>query len=143
MVTSARTAAQFDTEPRVTVLSYSTGISGSDPAVDVIVETTHLAREEAPEFVLEGSIQFDTAVDMTVVVKELPGSLVASRANVFVLSSLEAGNIGHKVAQRPPGAVAVGLVLRGLNKPVNDPLREALVEGIINTVALTTVQAQG
>lgn len=142
-VTSARTAAQFGIEPRVAMLSYSTGTSGSGPAVDAVVEATRLAREKAPELALEGPIQFDAAVDMAVAAKKLPGSPVAGRANVFVFPSLEAGNIGYKAVQRSSGAVAVGPVLQGLNKPVNDLSRGALVEDIVNTVALTAVQAQG
>ena len=142
-VTSARTAAQFGVTPRVAMLSYSTGTSGSGPDVDVVVEATRLAREKAPELAIEGPIQFDAAVDAAVASKKLPGSDVAGKATVFVFPSLEAGNIGYKAVQRSSGAVAVGPVLQGLNKPVNDLSRGALVEDIVNTVALTAVQAQG
>ena len=142
-VTSARTAAQFGVDPRVAMLSYSTGSSGSGPDVDAVVEATRLAREKAPELAIEGPIQFDAAVDSAVAEKKLPGSEVAGRATVFVFPSLEAGNIGYKAVQRSSGAVAVGPVLQGLNKPVNDLSRGALVEDIINTVAITAVQAQG
>ena len=142
-VTSARTAAQFGVTPRVAMLSYSTGTSGSGPDVDAVVEATRLAREKAPELAIEGPIQFDAAVDAAVASKKLPGSDVAGKATVFVFPSLEAGNIGYKAVQRSSGAVAVGPVLQGLNKPVNDLSRGALVEDIVNTVALTAVQAQG
>ena len=142
-VTSARTAAQFGVTPRVAMLSYSTGTSGSGPDVDVVVEATRLAREKAPELAIEGPIQFDAAVDAAVAAKKLPGSDVAGKATVFVFPSLEAGNIGYKAVQRSSGAFAVGPVLQGLNKPVNDLSRGALVEDIVNTVALTAVQAQG
>ena len=142
-VTSARTAAQFGVTPRVAMLSYSTGTSGSGPDVDVVVEATRLAREKAPELAIEGPIQFDAAVDEAVAATKLPGSEVAGKATVFVFPSLEAGNIGYKAVQRSSGAVAVGPVLQGLNKPVNDLSRGALVEDIVNTVALTAVQAQG
>ena len=142
-VTSARTAAQFGVTPRVAVLSYSTGTSGSGPDVDAVVEATRLAREKAPELAIEGPIQFDAAVDAAVASKKLPGSDVAGKATVFVFPSLEAGNIGYKAVQRSSGALAVGPVLQGLNKPVNDLSRGALVEDIVNTVALTAVQAQG
>ena len=142
-VTSARTAAQFGVAPRVAMLSYSTGSSGSGPDVDAVVEATRLAREKAPELAIEGPIQFDAAVDSAVAEKKLPGSEVAGRATVFVFPSLEAGNIGYKAVQRSSGAVAVGPVLQGLNKPVNDLSRGALVEDIVNTVALTAIQAQG
>ena len=142
-VTSARTAAQFGVTPRVAMLSYSTGTSGSGPDVDVVVEATRLAREKAPELAIEGPIQFDAAVDEAVASKKLPGSEVAGKATVFVFPELEAGNIGYKAVQRSSGALAVGPVLQGLNKPVNDLSRGALVEDIVNTVALTAVQAQG
>ena len=142
-VTSARTAAQFGVTPRVAMLSYSTGTSGSGPDVDVVVEATRLAREKAPELAIEGPIQFDAAVDAAVAATKLPGSEVAGKATVFVFPSLEAGNIGYKAVQRSSGALAVGPVLQGLNKPVNDLSRGALVEDIVNTVALTAVQAQG
>ena len=142
-VTSARTAAQFGVTPRVAMLSYSTGTSGAGPDVDAVVEATRLAREKAPELAIEGPIQFDAAVDAAVAAKKLPGSDVAGKATVFVFPSLEAGNIGYKAVQRSSGALAVGPVLQGLNKPVNDLSRGALVEDIVNTVALTAVQAQG
>ena len=142
-VTSARTAAQFGVTPRVAMLSYSTGTSGAGPDVDVVVEATRLAREKAPELAIEGPIQFDAAVDAAVASKKLPDSDVAGKATVFVFPSLEAGNIGYKAVQRSSGALAVGPVLQGLNKPVNDLSRGALVEDIVNTVALTAVQAQG
>ena len=142
-VTSARTAAQFGVTPRVAMLSYSTGTSGSGPDVDAVVEATRLAREKAPELAIEGPIQFDAAVDAAVASKKLPGSEVAGKATVFVFPSLEAGNIGYKAVQRSSGALAVGPILQGLNKPVNDLSRGALVEDIVNTVALTAVQAQG
>lgn len=142
-VTSARTAAQFGVTPRVAMLSYSTGTSGSGPDVDVVVEATRLAREKAPELAIEGPIQFDAAVDEAVAATKLPGSEVAGKATVFIFPELEAGNIGYKAVQRSSGAVAVGPVLQGLNKPVNDLSRGALVEDIVNTVALTAVQAQG
>ncbi|OHR20059.1 phosphate acetyltransferase [Actinomyces sp. HMSC035G02] len=142
-VTSARTAAQFGVTPRVAMLSYSTGTSGSGPDVDVVVEATRLAREKAPELAIEGPIQFDAAVDEAVASKKLPGSEVAGKATVFVFPELEAGNIGYKAVQRSSGALAVGPILQGLNKPVNDLSRGALVEDIVNTVALTAVQAQG
>ncbi|MBW6413174.1 phosphate acetyltransferase [Schaalia sp. ORNL0103] len=142
-VTSARTAAQFGVTPRVAMLSYSTGTSGSGPDVDVVVEATRLAREKAPELAIEGPIQFDAAVDEAVAATKLPGSEVAGKATVFIFPELEAGNIGYKAVQRSSGALAVGPILQGLNKPVNDLSRGALVEDIVNTVALTAVQAQG
>ena len=142
-VTSARTAAQFGVTPRVAMLSYSTGTSGSGPDVDAVVEATRLAREKAPELAIEGPIQFDAAVDAAVASKKLPGSDVAGKATVFIFPSLEAGNIGYKAVQRSSGALAIGPILQGLNKPVNDLSRGALVKDIVDTVALTAIQAQG
>ena len=142
-VTSARTAAQFGVTPRVAMLSYSTGTSGAGPDVDAVVEATRLAREKAPELAIEGPIQFDAAVDEAVASKKLPGSEVAGKATVFIFPSLEAGNIGYKAVQRSSGALAIGPILQGLNKPVNDLSRGALVKDIIDTIALTAIQAQG
>ena len=142
-ISSAATARQFGLDPKVAMLSYSTGTSGSGVDVDAVVEATRLAREKAPELALEGPIQFDASVDEAVASVKLPDSPVAGHANVFVFPSLNAGNIGYKAVQRSSGAIAIGPVLQGLNKPVNDLSRGALVEDIVNTVALTAVQAQG
>ena len=142
-ISSAATARQFGLDPKVAMLSYSTGTSGSGVDVDAVVEATRLAREKAPELALEGPIQFDASVDEAVASVKLPDSPVAGHANVFIFPSLNAGNIGYKAVQRSSGAVAIGPVLQGLNKPVNDLSRGALVEDIVNTVALTAVQAQG
>ena len=141
-VTSARTAAQFGVTPRVAMLSYSTGTSGSGPDVDVVVEATRLAREKAPELAIEGPIQFDAAVDEAVAATKLPGSEVAGKATVFVFPSLEAGNIGYKAVQRSSGALAVGPVLQGLNKPVNDLSRGCSASDIVAMTALTALQAR-
>ena len=142
-LSSAETARQFGVDPRVAMLSYSTGTSGKGPDVDAVVEATRIAKEAAPELALEGPIQYDAAVDDAVAAKKLPGSKVAGKATVFIFPNLNAGNIGYKAVQRSAGAVAVGPVLQGLNKPVNDLSRGALVEDIVNTVAITAIQAQG
>lgn len=142
-ISSATTARQFGIEPKVAMLSYSTGSSGSGVDVEAVIEATRIAREKAPELAIEGPIQFDASVDADVAAQKLPGSPVAGQANVFIFPTLNAGNIGYKAVQRSSGAVAVGPVLQGLNKPVNDLSRGALVEDIVNTVALTAVQAQG
>ncbi|USR79039.1 phosphate acetyltransferase [Arcanobacterium pinnipediorum] len=141
-ISSAETARAFGVDPRVAMLSYSTGTSGKGPDVDAVVEATAIAREMAPDLALEGPIQYDAAVDAHVAQTKLPDSPVAGKANVFVFPSLNAGNIGYKAVQRSAGAVAVGPVLQGLNKPVNDLSRGALVEDIVNTVAITAIQAQ-
>lgn len=142
-LSSAETARQFGIDPKVAMLSYSTGASGKGPDVDAVIEATRLAHEKAPELAVEGPIQFDAAVDAAVAAKKMPGSPVAGQATVFVFPSLNAGNIGYKAVQRSSGAVAVGPVLQGLNKPVNDLSRGALVEDIVNTIAITAIQAQG
>ena len=142
-ISSAATARQFGVEPRVAMLSFSTGTSGKGADVDKVRRATELVRAKAPELAVEGPIQYDAAIDPTVAAKKAPESAVAGRANVFIFPDLSSGNIGYKAVQRSSGAVAVGPVLQGLNKPVNDLSRGALVEDIINAVAITAVQAQG
>lgn len=141
-ISSAETAVQFGVEPRIAMLSYSTGTSGKGPDVDAVVEATRLAKEQRPDLLIEGPIQYDAAVDEKVAATKLPDSEVAGKATVFVFPSLSAGNIAYKAVQRSAGAVAVGPILQGLNKPVNDLSRGALVDDIVNTVAITAIQAQ-
>ena len=138
---SAETAAQFGIDPRVAVLSYSTGTSGSGPDVDRAVAAVEAARQINGDLKVEGPLQFDAACDPGVAKKKMPDSEVAGQANVFIFPDLEAGNIGYKTAQRTGGALAVGPILQGLNKPVNDLSRGATVPDIINTVAITAIQA--
>ncbi|UOE44279.1 phosphate acetyltransferase [Agromyces larvae] len=140
-VSSARTAVQFGIEPRVAMLSYSTGESGSGADVDKVRQATALVRERAPELAVEGPIQYDAAVDAAVARTKLPGSDVAGRATVFIFPDLNTGNNTYKAVQRSAGAVAIGPVLQGLRKPVNDLSRGALVQDIVNTVAITAIQA--
>lgn len=141
-ISSAETAAQFGVEPRVAMISYSTGTSGSGPDVDKVREATELVKQKAPELSVDGPLQFDASVDPTVAAKKLPDSPVAGQATVFIFPDLNTGNTTYKAVQRSSGAIAVGPVLQGLNKPVNDLSRGALVDDIINTVAITAVQAQ-
>jgi phosphate acetyltransferase len=141
-ISSAHTAERFGIEPRVAMLSYSTGESGSGEDVDRVREATALARALRPDLPIEGPIQYDAAVDPDVARTKLPGSAVAGRATVFVFPDLNTGNNTYKAVQRSAGAVAIGPVLQGLNKPVNDLSRGALVADIVNTVAITAVQAQ-
>ena len=138
---SAQTAAQFGIDPKVAILSYSTGTSGSGPDVDRAVAAVEVARQADPELLVDGPLQFDAACDPGVGKKKAPDSPVAGRANVFIFPDLEAGNAGYKIAQRTGGALAVGPVLQGLNKPVNDLSRGATVPDIVNTVAITAIQA--
>ncbi|MTE21084.1 phosphate acetyltransferase [Streptomyces sp. TRM43335] len=141
-VQSAATAARFGVEPRVAMLSYSTGTSGSGADVDKVRRATELVRERRPELPVEGPIQYDAAVEPTVAATKLPGSDVAGRATVLVFPDLNTGNNTYKAVQRSAGAVAVGPVLQGLRKPVNDLSRGALVPDIVTTVAITAIQAQ-
>jgi len=142
-ISSAHTAAQFGISPRVALLSYSTGESGSGAGVDKVREATALVRQRAPALEVEGPIQYDAAVDPTVAAAKMPDSPVAGRATVLIFPDLNTGNNTYKAVQRSAGAIAIGPVLQGLNKPVNDLSRGALVEDIVNTVAITAIQAQG
>jgi phosphate acetyltransferase len=141
-ISSAATAEQFGIEPRVAMLSYSTGESGSGVDVDKVREATALVRERAPGLLVEGPIQYDAAADAAVARAKLPGSAVAGRATVFVFPDLNTGNNTYKAVQRAAGAVAIGPVLQGLAKPINDLSRGALVDDIVNTIAITAIQAQ-
>jgi phosphate acetyltransferase len=141
-ISSAETAIAFGIEPRVAMLSYSTGTSGSGADVDKVRAATEIVRERMPDLALEGPIQFDAAVDPVVAKTKLPDSPVAGRATVFIFPDLNTGNNTYKAVQRSSGAVAIGPVLQGLKKAVNDLSRGALVEDIVNTVAITAIQAQ-
>ncbi|MBV8294299.1 MAG: phosphate acetyltransferase, partial [Mycobacterium sp.] len=142
-ISSARTAAQFGIEQRVAMLSYSTGESGTGADVDKVRAATALVRSRAPELLVDGPIQYDAAVDPSVAAAKLRDSPVAGRATVLIFPDLNSGNNAYKAVQRSSGAIAIGPVLQGLNKPVNDLSRGALVEDIVNTVAITAIQAQG
>lgn len=140
-ISSADTAAQFGVAPRVAMLSYSTGGSGHGADVDKVAMATKLVRQRRPDLPVEGPIQYDAAVDPTVAATKLPGSEVAGRATVFVFPDLNTGNNTYKAVQRTAGAVAVGPVMQGLGKPVNDLSRGATVKDIVSTVAITAIQA--
>ncbi|HWT23245.1 MAG TPA: phosphate acetyltransferase [Solirubrobacteraceae bacterium] len=141
-ISSAATAAQFGIEPRVAMLSYSTGESGTGAGVERVRAATAMVRERAPELSVEGPIQYDAAVDVGVAATKLPNSAVAGRATVFIFPDLNTGNNTYKAVQRSAGAVAIGPVLQGLRMPVNDLSRGATVDDIVNTVAITAIQAQ-
>jgi len=141
-IASARTASAFGVEPRVAMLSYSTGSSGAGTDVDKVTEATALVRSRVPDLPVEGPIQYDAAIDVAVARTKLPDSQVAGRATVFVFPDLNTGNNTYKAVQRSAGALAVGPILQGLRKPVNDLSRGATVRDIVNTVAITAIQAQ-
>ncbi len=141
-INSAQTASKFGIEARVAMLSYSTGTSGSGPDVDKVRRATDLVHERRPDLLVDGPLQYDAAVDATVAASKAPGSLVAGRATVMIFPDLDTGNNLYKAVQRSTGALAIGPVLQGLNKPVNDLSRGASVDDIVNTVAITAIQAQ-
>ena len=142
-ISSSNTAAAFGIEPLVAMLSYSTGSSGTGEDVDRVRAATELVRSRRPDLRVDGPIQYDAAVDASVGSKKLPESSVAGQATVFIFPDLNTGNNTYKAVQRSAGAIAVGPVLQGLNKPVNDLSRGCLVDDIVNTVAITAIQAEG
>jgi phosphate acetyltransferase len=141
-ISSAETARTFGIEPRIAMLSYATGTSGRGPNVTIVREATEKVRERRPDLPVEGPIQYDAAVDASVAALKMPESDVAGRATVFIFPDLEAGNVAYKAVQRAANAVAVGPILQGLRKPVNDLSRGCSVTDIVNTVAITAIQAQ-
>jgi phosphate acetyltransferase len=139
---SAETARAFEIEPYVAMLSYSTGDSGKGDDVDKVREATRLVKERNPSLPVEGPIQYDAAVDPLVAKTKLPGSKVAGVASVFIFPDLNSGNVAYKAVQRSAHAIAVGPIMQGLRKPVNDLSRGCTVADIVNTVAITAIQAQ-
>ena len=140
-VITAQTAASFGLQPRVAMLSYSTADSGSGPDVEFVKLAAKKALEIEPDLSLAAPIQYDAAVDVKVGAKKMPNSSVAGRANVFIFPNLNCANICYKAVQRSANALAVGPVLQGLKKPVNDLSRGCLVEDIVNTVLISAIQA--
>ncbi|HZF70106.1 phosphate acetyltransferase [Sulfuricurvum sp.] len=140
-VSSAKTAQAFGIEPRVAMLSYSTGESGTGEDVEKVKAATRIAKTIDPSLLIEGPIQYDAAIDSHVASIKLPHSDVAGKATVFIFPDLNTGNNTYKAVQRSSGAIAIGPVLQGLNKPINDLSRGCLVEDIVNTVAITAIQA--
>ncbi len=140
-VASAATAEMFGIEPRVAMLSYSTGTSGHGQSVDKVREATELVKAKHPQLNVDGPIQYDAASNPTIGGSKLPGSSVAGNATVFVFPDLDTGNNTYKAVQQSSGALALGPVLQGLNKPVNDLSRGCTVEDVINTIVITAIQA--
>ena len=141
-ISSAKTAQMFGVEPIVAMLSYSSGVSGAGAAVEQVRQAVEIAKKRRPDLKIDGPIQYDAAIDATVARKKMPDSEVAGKATVFIFPDLNTGNNTYKAVQRASGAVAIGPVLQGLNKPVNDLSRGCLVADIVNTVAITAIQAQ-
>lgn len=142
-ISSAETAMNFGIEPRIAMLSYSTGESGKGEDVEKVRKATAIARERRPDLKIEGPIQYDAAIEPSVAKQKMPGSEVAGKATVFIFPDLNTGNNTYKAVQRAANAIAIGPVLQGLNKPVNDLSRGCLVKDIVNTVVITAIQAQG
>jgi len=141
-ISSADTARMFGIEPKIAMLSYSTGDSGKGEEVEKVRLATKIVKEQRPDLLVEGPIQYDAAIDPDVAITKLPNSKVAGQATVFIFPDLNTGNNTYKAVQRSSGAVAIGPVLQGLRKPVNDLSRGCLVPDIVNTVAITAIQAQ-
>jgi phosphate acetyltransferase len=141
-ISSGRTASAFNIDPKIALLSYSTGSSGTGEEVEKVRSAALLAQEKAPDLLIEGPIQYDAAIDASVAKTKMPDSDVAGQATVFIFPDLNTGNNTYKAVQRSAGAVAIGPVLQGLKKPVNDLSRGCTVADIVNTVAITAIQAQ-
>ncbi|OYY56685.1 MAG: phosphate acetyltransferase, partial [Sulfurovum sp. 28-43-6] len=141
-ISSADTAKAFGIEPKVALLSYSTGSSGSGPEVEKVKEATRLAQMLRPEYQIEGPIQYDAAIDAKVAKSKLPNCKLVGNATVFIFPDLNTGNNTYKAVQRSTNALAIGPILQGLRLPINDLSRGCLVDDIVNTVVITAIQAQ-
>jgi len=140
-ISSAKTAEAFGLDAKVAMLSYSTGESGSGADVDKVRKATKIVQDKEPQMLVEGPIQYDAAVNINVAKKKLPNSKVAGQASVFIFPDLNTGNNTYKAVQRSSDAIAIGPILQGLNKPINDLSRGCLVADIVNTIAITAIQA--
>jgi phosphate acetyltransferase len=141
-ISSAETSKMFGIEPKVAMLSYSSGTSGEGEDVEKVRKATEIVRQKRPDLKVEGPIQYDAAVDPSVGKKKMPNSEVAGQASVLIFPDLNTGNNTYKAVQRETGALAIGPMLQGLNKPVNDLSRGCTVDDIFNTVVITSIQAQ-
>jgi phosphate acetyltransferase len=142
-ISSAATSRAFGIEPKIAMLSYSSGVSGKGEDVERVRIATELIKQKRPDLKVEGPIQYDAAVDMKIGKAKMPDSEVAGQANVFIFPDLNTGNNTYKAVQRETKALAIGPIIQGLNKPVNDLSRGCTVEDIFNTVVVTAIQAQG
>ena len=139
-ISTAKTAKSFGYEPKVAFLSYSTGDSAKGEMIDFVKEALEIAQKAAPDIAMDGPMQFDAAVDSKVAKSKMPNSKVAGQANVFIFPDLNCGNITYKAVQRSANALAIGPILQGLKKPVNDLSRGCSVDDIVNTVLISAVQ---
>jgi phosphate acetyltransferase len=142
-ISSAESSLAFGIEPKIAMLSYSSGSSGKGEEVEKVRAATEIVKAKRPDLKIEGPIQYDAAVDMEIGQSKMPNSEVAGQASVLIFPDLNTGNNTYKAVQRETGAVAIGPMLQGLNKPVNDLSRGCTVDDIFNTVIITAIQAQG
>ena len=141
-ISSAESSQAFGIAPKIAMLSYSSGSSGTGEDVERVRQATELVKTLRPDLQIEGPIQYDAAVDRAVGKSKMPNSLVAGKANVLIFPDLNTGNNTYKAVQRETGAIAIGPMLQGLNKPVNDLSRGCTVEDVYNTIIITAIQAQ-
>ena len=141
-ISSAESSLMFGIEPKIAMLSYSSGTSGVGEDVEKVRKATEIVKKLRPDLKVEGPIQYDAAVDPTVGKQKMPNSPVAGQASVLIFPDLNTGNNTYKAVQRETGALAIGPMLQGLNKPVNDLSRGCTVDDIYNTVIITAIQAQ-
>ena len=141
-ISSAESSIMFGIEPKIAMLSYSSGTSGQGEDVEKVRKATEIVKQLRPDLKVEGPIQYDAAVDPTVGKQKMPNSQVAGQASVLIFPDLNTGNNTYKAVQRETGALAIGPMLQGLNKPVNDLSRGCTVDDIFNTVIITAIQSQ-
>ena len=141
-IQSAESAAAFGIDPKVAMISYSTGTSGTGSDVEKVREATLIAQRRRPDLIIDGPLQYDAAVMENVAQSKAPNSPVAGQATVFIFPDLNTGNTTYKAVQRSADLISIGPMLQGLNKPVNDLSRGALVEDIVYTIALTAIQSK-
>jgi phosphate acetyltransferase len=142
-ISSAESSINFGIDPKIAMLSYSSGTSGQGEDVEKVRKATELVKTKRPDLKVEGPIQYDAAVDPAVGRQKMPNSKVAGQASVLIFPDLNTGNNTYKAVQRETGALAIGPMLQGLNKPVNDLSRGCTVDDVFNTVVITAIQAQG
>lgn len=141
-IQSADSAIQFGIDPKVAMISYSTGTSGHGADVEKVKLATKLAQDKRPDLIIDGPLQYDAAIMENVAKTKAPNSPVAGQANVFIFPDLNTGNTTYKAVQRSADLVSIGPMLQGMGKPVNDLSRGALVDDIVYTIALTAIQAK-
>ena len=141
-IQSAESAIRFGIDAKVAMISYSTGSSGTGADVEKVAKATEIAKAKRPDLLIDGPLQYDAAIMENVAKKKAPNSPVAGKATVFIFPDLNTGNTTYKAVQRSADLISIGPMLQGMNKPVNDLSRGALVDDIVYTIALTAIQAK-